>query len=397
MLDELVSNQFKVSNVPTLTGWNVSMSIMDMLDQLETTYGKPNAMTLFANDTLFRSAFNPNDAPEALFHCIEQCQEIAVLACDPYSNVQVINNAVRLLMQTSIFPMKEFDDWEAVTPKTYPTLKKFIVAAYTCHILSQQLRNMAGQMGYAPQTHNMYAALDDNNDATTATDGTTTTLNLAAMTTGSTLTGAHTTAVPESIANAINQLSANQLVLMTQISQIMAMSLAQRTQTPSFPTMQAQQQGVSVRERQQEGGVAEGTGATDMADAAPGAEADKMTVHHLPPTNRGSRNRSSKDGDAEWAGTSPKDRQDSSRRHRLGVTTHQQCPRSTFVRRFANNNVCYLCGFNIEDGHTSVTCPRGWQKTNYQEAFTRENTQGYIAGGWDACTKGKHKNLFPKF
>jgi hypothetical protein len=98
MLDELVSNQFKVSNIPTLTGWNASMSIMNMLDQLVRTYGKPNAMMLFANDTLFCSTFNPNDAPKALFHRIEQCQEIAVLARDPYSDVQVINNAVRLLM-----------------------------------------------------------------------------------------------------------------------------------------------------------------------------------------------------------------------------------------------------------------------------------------------------------
>ena len=89
-------------------------------------------------------------------------------------------------------------------------------------------------MGYAPQTHNMYAALNDNDDATTATGVTTTTLYVAAMTTGSTLTGAHTTTVPESIANAINQLSANQTALMTQISQIAAMSLAQRPQAPSF-------------------------------------------------------------------------------------------------------------------------------------------------------------------
>jgi hypothetical protein len=111
--------------------------------------------------------------------------------------------------------MEEFDDWEAVTPKTLPALKTFIAAAYTCRILSQQLRNTAGQMGYALQTHNMYAALDDNDEATTATDGTTTTLNVAAMTTGSTLTGAHTTAIPESIENAINQLRANQTALMT--------------------------------------------------------------------------------------------------------------------------------------------------------------------------------------
>ena len=69
--------------------------------------------------------------------------------------------------------------------------------------LTPQQRVVKG-MGFVPQTHNMYAALDNDDDATTATGGTTTTLNAAAMTTGSTLTGAHTTAVPESIANAIN-------------------------------------------------------------------------------------------------------------------------------------------------------------------------------------------------
>jgi hypothetical protein len=94
-------------------------------------------------------------------------------------------------------------------------------------------------MVYAPQTHNMYAALDNNNDAMTATDGTTTTLNVAVVTTGSTLTGAHTTAIPESIANAINQLSANQMALMMQISQMAAMSLSQWTQASSFQTTHA--------------------------------------------------------------------------------------------------------------------------------------------------------------
>jgi hypothetical protein len=84
MLDENVANQFKVSNMPTLTGWNTSMSIIAMLNQLKGAYGKPATMTLFANDTLFRSLFNPVDASEALFYRIEQCQEIQVLACDPY-------------------------------------------------------------------------------------------------------------------------------------------------------------------------------------------------------------------------------------------------------------------------------------------------------------------------
>jgi hypothetical protein len=84
------------------------MSIIDILDQLDGTYGKPDTMTLLQNDTLFRSACNPTDAPKSLFYRTKQCQEIQVLAQDPYSDTQIINNAVRLLMQASIFPLKEF-------------------------------------------------------------------------------------------------------------------------------------------------------------------------------------------------------------------------------------------------------------------------------------------------
>ncbi len=137
MLDENIAGQFKVLNIPTLTGWNTSMSILEMLDQPEGTCGKPDTMTLFTNDTLFRSSFNPANAPKALFYRIEQCQEIKVLACGPYSDMQVINNAIRLLMQASIFPLKEFDNWEAVTPKMYPALKTFIMGAYRRCILVQ--------------------------------------------------------------------------------------------------------------------------------------------------------------------------------------------------------------------------------------------------------------------
>jgi hypothetical protein len=140
MLDENVADQFKVSNIPTFTGWNTSMSIRTMLDQLKGTYHKPDTMMLFANNTLFQSPFNPIDASEALFYRIEQCQEIQVLARDPYLDMQVINNAVCLLMQASIFPLKEFNDWKAITPKTYPAFKMFIAVAYTRCILAQHLR-----------------------------------------------------------------------------------------------------------------------------------------------------------------------------------------------------------------------------------------------------------------
>jgi hypothetical protein len=78
-----------------------------------------------------RSSHPPTEAPEMLFYCTEQCQEIQTIGQDPYSPTHIINVAVCLLMQSSIFPIKEFETWEARPNKTYPGLKTFIHEAYT--------------------------------------------------------------------------------------------------------------------------------------------------------------------------------------------------------------------------------------------------------------------------
>jgi hypothetical protein len=147
MLDETVSNQFKVSNTPNLTGWNSTMTIRIILMQFKASYGKPDTMTLFRNNTLFQSPFPATEAAEILFCRIKQCQEIQTLAQDPYSNMQIINNALRLLMQSGIFLLKEFDTWETITPKMYPALKTFIHEAYTRRLTAMQLRNTVGLQG----------------------------------------------------------------------------------------------------------------------------------------------------------------------------------------------------------------------------------------------------------
>jgi hypothetical protein len=59
MLDANVAAQFKVSNNAALTEWNSTMSIIDILAQLQGSYSKPNMMMLFENDTLFRSQMTP--------------------------------------------------------------------------------------------------------------------------------------------------------------------------------------------------------------------------------------------------------------------------------------------------------------------------------------------------
>jgi hypothetical protein len=164
ILDELVPNQYKVLNTPTLMGWNSTMSIHEILTRLEDGYGKPSSGVLFATDNCFKSAFGLNEAPELLFYHMEQCQEIMTLGKMPYTPEQIINNALCLLMASDIFPMNKFNKWETQTVKTYPALKTFIHKAYSRRLNTMELCNRGSQMGYVtmPAQHNMYNVLDDN-------------------------------------------------------------------------------------------------------------------------------------------------------------------------------------------------------------------------------------------
>ncbi len=145
-------------------------------------------------------------------------------------------------MQANIFPLKEFNDWEAITPKTYTALKTFIAGAFTRRILVQQIRNTAGQMGYTPQ-NNMYTILGDNDDDdTTATDNTlthTAMMNAATESTGNANTAA--TSHHESVINTILQLNANQASM---VQQMAALSLHNTQRPPAqimVPVPQMQQ------------------------------------------------------------------------------------------------------------------------------------------------------------
>jgi hypothetical protein len=215
MLDELVPNQFKVLNTSTLTGWNSTMSIHEILTQLEDEYGKLSSSALFATDNRFKSAFGANKAPELLFYRMEQCQEIMTLGKMPYTPEQFINNAFCLLMALNIFSMNNFDKWETQTIHIYPALKTFIHEAYTRHLNAMELCNTSGQMGYGAQP-----AQHKHNDATKDSAGAITVATIMAFaTTGSTLGNTYATsnthpglslAISAMIMPAFNQIAMNQ-------------------------------------------------------------------------------------------------------------------------------------------------------------------------------------------
>ena len=63
------------------------------------------------------------------------------------------------------------------------------------------------------------------------------------------------------------------------------------------------------------------------------------------------------------------------------------------VKPFSNQNIWFLCGFDIEDGHTSATCIN--QKPGHQVRFTRANYKQYEQAGHQHSRKAMHKTIYP--
>jgi hypothetical protein len=113
-LDASVNNAFKVSNDPAVQGWHAGMRVIDILDQLSTTYGQPTPAALEANGHIFQSPMSAADPPEVLFCRIEECTETALLGKNPYTNKQLIMNVIRLLLSTGLYTCA-FEDWDQLT------------------------------------------------------------------------------------------------------------------------------------------------------------------------------------------------------------------------------------------------------------------------------------------
>jgi hypothetical protein len=221
MLNETVPDRYKVSNNPNLTGWNASMSICTILDQLMANYSMPDAMVLFNNNTLFQNPCPPTEAPKILFYCTEQCQEIQTIGQDPYSSTHIINIVVHLLMQSGIVPIKEFKTWAAMPNKTYPGLETFIHKAYMQRLTPISLCNTAGSLGYVGSNQNTFNIINllATGDNTDIKDATTITQTEAAANTGSTFAAsAASTTFPEEVTATIQQLAANQMSMMQQFA-----------------------------------------------------------------------------------------------------------------------------------------------------------------------------------
>jgi hypothetical protein len=370
MLDSTIADQFKVSKTQNMTGWHSSMRVHLIIKQLETLYGKLDTMLLYHNDVLFQSLFLGTKAPEMLFYRIEQCQEIQTIAQDPYMPKQIIGNAVHLLMQSGIFPLKEFDTWEVTTAKTYPILKMFIHEAYSRCLTTMQLRNTVGQQGYVNQ--NIYNILDidgkedTDNNTTITVPAVAAAMETAGVPGGSTFAPTTASIIAAKVMTAINQLSANQMAIMQHIA-AMNISPPQTIAAPAFNVPPIHSVSISTQHgyaggsfnqgrsnaqnRQRWGGRRGGHSghgkrgqnpfATHMANMGRG------TAQHPPPL--GGFHGTAVPNTGFPGAAIPPPMQPPQKQRNANY--------SNIYKSYNNWNVCFSCGFDIVDGHNLQTCP----------------------------------------
>ena len=107
------------------------MEIINIMEQMTTMYRRPTPTALLQSDMLFQSPYSHTDAPEVLFRRIEDCQEIMTLGEDPYTPMQLPNNAIRLLLRCGLY-QRNFEEWDRklAADKIWINLKPFIQEAY---------------------------------------------------------------------------------------------------------------------------------------------------------------------------------------------------------------------------------------------------------------------------
>jgi hypothetical protein len=148
-LNSSINDNFKVSDDPTIQGWHMGMTTRAILDQLFTSYGQPTPAAMEINDAIFCGQYSATNAPKVLFRCIENCAEIAIMGNNPYTDHQLINNVVPLLLTTGLY-QRAFKEWNRLIhmQQMWIALRTLVQEAFQGCL--NATAPMAGHHGYAP-------------------------------------------------------------------------------------------------------------------------------------------------------------------------------------------------------------------------------------------------------
>ena len=392
MLKAGIEEKYQMSNLTGVKGWHNAMTVGEILTQLETNYGRPDPSAIQAYETMCNAPHSHTDSPESLFHKMEQCQEVAMLADNPYTEKQIITKTVEHLKRSGMFPTKEYEDWGAITAKTYVLLKQHFYKAYTRRLDAIQNGATSGQHGYV--NSNQYGALMTTEELEDSSSGEETTVTLA-----------------EAMVNAdarIDRLMETNTQIMAQLA---SMTIASNN-PPHLPPPAIAPAYMAPAVR-----------APHQQYAAPPAQYSVPPVTQVTIPTRGGYNNNQPTWQGRGGGRTGGGRGGRGRGARTpfadyvarnatpraptaygggtvamsGLTagTQQFTSVPNIVKQYNNWNMCYSCGFDVEDAHTSATCPQHWRKEGHQEGCTRQNVQQYIDLGHKPRMRGALRTQLP--
>jgi len=226
VLDASINDTFKVSTDPTIRGWHAGMSVRDILDQLSSIYGQPTPAAMEINHTAFRGVYSAADAPEVLFRRIEDCAEITILGRNPYTDRQLLQNAIRLLLTTGLY-VRAFEEWDRLQPtaQMWVALRTMIQEAFQRRL--NATAPPAGHHRYAPALpyQNAFGALateDDNDDDGEESIAESVSNHLAALTYQSQMTALTAATTTQCNSQQLANIEANQQATHNTLHQIIA-------------------------------------------------------------------------------------------------------------------------------------------------------------------------------
>ncbi len=317
-------------------------------------YGKPTPNAVCQNNLTFIAPYNPKDPPEFLFKRCADCQEIAIIAKVPYTAEQMLMNVVDLFTQARIYGC-DIDNWDQKPDydKTYLLFCPFIQDTYQRSLTSGTITTRQG--GYA--SYNRFTGLTTDDDV--SDNNTTETIagtisshiaNLSASISAQTtvLNNANTSLINASLQQfAINEHIRNQQH--QQMMQQFAMLSTNATAHNFFPqaaqvfNQQHQNYGGRCNEGCTGGDSQGGRGRPSCTPAAGGT-----IVPYVPPT---------------LPGTIP------FINPVIPPVLQQQNPQfSNITKYWANQKVCFSCGFNVKD----------WHNSNLPQEETRPSRRFYL-------------------
>jgi hypothetical protein len=362
------------------------------------------------NNVAFHSQYSAADAPKVLFHCIENCTKIAILGQNPFTDYQLIDNAIPFLLTTGLY-QRLFEEWDRLLPasQTWIALQALIQEAFQCCL--NATAPTAGHHGYAPAHSYQQNALNilgkdnDDDEATTAST------QVGALTYQSQLT--------QSMAANTSQQQEHQMAQLSAAQDATHVTLHQLIDNMNALAFNVSDAGRCCYVGRRYGGHGRGCGC--MQSRGCGLLAYIGGVPHgrgfpqgdFPPTigtmgTHPGPPGGFQDGDASgpppycappamngrYGPTGGYGMPPGPPGMPLGVQANVQPPYLYVVKCYSNWNVCYSCSFNVTNGHTSMLYLPHLHKATQHIGFNCQNTQQYINLGHPRSTRNRHKMQF---